>query len=65
MNAPVMMLRQCNSVPFAATKELGYVTIRPHNEEEEWGDKVFKSGAKHGLGYAEYLKKKFFFRKRT
>ena len=41
-------------------EQLGYGTIRPPNEEEEWGDKVFKSTAKHGLGYAKYLKTNFF-----
>ena len=35
----------------------GYGTIRPPDEEEEWGDKVFKSTTKHGCDYAKYLKK--------
>ena len=34
-------------------EELGYGTIRPPNEEEEWGDRVFKSTAEHGYNYAK------------
>ena len=37
-------------------EERGYDTIRPPNEEEKWGDKVFKSTAEHGYNYAKYLK---------
>ena len=41
---------------FRGHEQLGYGTIRPPNEEEEWGDKVFKSTAEHGYDYAKYLK---------
>ena len=41
---------------FCGHEQLGYGTIRPPSEEEKWGNRVFKSTAKSGHGYAEYLK---------
>ena len=34
----------------------GCGTIRPPDEKEEWGEKVFESTVEHGHGYAKYLK---------
>ena len=39
-----------------AHKVKGYGTIRPRNEDEEWGCNIFKSTTEGGDGYRDYVK---------